>query len=220
MLVAIADPQTPRDRLASLTLGQRDRRLLDLRLATFGDRLRSRATCPNCDERLEFMLLGAEIAVDSDAAAEAGEHHDLTVDGYALTFRVPDSRDLASAATAGSVAEARRTLLSRCLVSARHGRKTMSVADLPESIVVRMAERIAAVDSQAEVLIDLACPACESRWQLQFDIATYFWAEISHWVGRLLEEVHVLASAYGWSETDILSMPATRRRLYREFVGA
>jgi hypothetical protein len=37
---------------------------------------------------------------------------------------------------------------------------------------------------------------------------------------RLLIEVHSLASAYGWSETDILSMSEPRRALYLEMVQA
>jgi hypothetical protein len=31
--------------------------------------------------------------------------------------------------------------------------------------------------------------------------------------------VHVIASAYGWSERDILAMSAARRRLYLDVIG-
>ena len=34
--------------------------------------------------------------------------------------------------------------------------------------------------------------------------------------GALLHEVHRLASAYGWSETDVLAMSAMRRGVYLE----
>jgi hypothetical protein len=30
----------------------------------------------------------------------------------------------------------------------------------------------------------------------------------------VLEEVHILASAYGWAQSEILSMSAARRRRY------
>jgi len=39
-------------------------------------------------------------------------------------------------------------------------------------------------------------------------------------VRRLLVEVHALASAYGWSEQEILSLSDARRRLYLEMVQA
>jgi hypothetical protein len=48
---------------------------------------------------------------------------------------------------------------------------------------------------------------------------TFFWSEISAEARRLLLEVHNLASAYGWSESDILSMSALRRRYYLEMIG-
>ena len=34
------------------------------------------------------------------------------------------------------------------------------------------------------------------------------------WAKRVLEEVHTLASAYGWAQSEILSMSAARRRRY------
>ena len=37
---------------------------------------------------------------------------------------------------------------------------------------------------------------------------------------RLLLDVHQLASAYGWSEMEILSLSATRRNAYLEMVRA
>ena len=42
--------------------------------------------------------------------------------------------------------------------------------------------------------------------------------EIHAWAKRTLREVHTLASAYGWSEREILSMSAVRRALYLEMV--
>ena len=36
--------------------------------------------------------------------------------------------------------------------------------------------------------------------------------------GRTLNEIHLLASAYGWSEGEILSLTAKRRRLYLQMV--
>jgi hypothetical protein len=36
----------------------------------------------------------------------------------------------------------------------------------------------------------------------------------------VLREVHILASAYGWREDDILAMSPARRRIYLEMLRA
>jgi hypothetical protein len=51
-----------------------------------------------------------------------------------------------------------------------------------------------------------------------FDIASFFWTEIAAEAKRLLGEVHILASAYGWREADILSLNPLRRRFYLEAI--
>jgi hypothetical protein len=67
-------------------------------------------------------------------------------------------------------------------------------------------------------LIDLSCPACGHGWQVIFDIESFLWAKVSALAKRLLHEVHGLASAYGWTERDILALPAVRRQFYLEMI--
>jgi hypothetical protein len=78
--------------------------------------------------------------------------------------------------------------------------------------------RLAECDAGAEVLLDLVCPTCEHTQQLPFDIATFFYKEISWQAQNLMREVHSLARAYGWHEAEILSMSARRRQFYLEMV--
>jgi hypothetical protein len=75
------------------------------------------------------------------------------------------------------------------------------------------------IDPQANVEINLICPSCGSNWQKVFDIATFFCREIDIWALRTLREVHILASAYGWSEKEIVGMSQWKRELYMEMVG-
>jgi hypothetical protein len=78
---------------------------------------------------------------------------------------------------------------------------------------------MAECDPQAEVLLDLACPACDHRWPLLFDATAYLWAEIAVHARRLLREVHLLARAYGWREADVLALSAARRSYYLDLVS-
>lgn len=74
-------------------------------------------------------------------------------------------------------------------------------------------------DPQANVQLNVSCPACSHQWQMTFDILSFFWTEISAWAQRILREVHVLASAYGWHEADVLAMSSMRRQCYLQMVG-
>ena len=49
------------DDLARLTIGERDRLLLALRIGTFGNRLECETRCPACDTRLELSFDATEL---------------------------------------------------------------------------------------------------------------------------------------------------------------
>jgi hypothetical protein len=70
------------------------------------------------------------------------------------------------------------------------------------------------------VELSLACPDCGNAWKQDFDILSFFWAELDAWARRLLSDVHVLASTYGWTEEQTLSLSPLRRRAYLEMVMA
>ena len=77
-----------------------------------------------------------------------------------------------------------------------------------------------AADPLAIIQFTLTCPACGHDWHAQLDIAAYLWRELDAWARRTLHDVHVLASAYGWSEATILSLRPERRQLYRDLIGS
>ena len=67
--------------------------------------------------------------------------------------------------------------------------------------------------------IALRCPVCAHAWSQDFDIAAFFWAELEGRVERILREIHALAGAYGWTETEILELPPGRRQRYLELAN-
>ena len=78
---------------------------------------------------------------------------------------------------------------------------------------------MAAADPQAEIEISLECPACTCHWTEIFDIDSFFWTELQAWAARILREIHQLASAYGWSEREILALPPLRRNTYLNLIA-
>ena len=223
-LLAPACPERSPDALARLSIGQRDARLLALREWTFGSRLLSLATCPGCGERLDLALDTADIQPSPLPRDEAGgesqsEALSLAVDGYEVQFRLPDGLDLEAIAGHDDAAVARQALLQRCLLGACHEGDEVAAGRLPASVEESVVEAMARADPQADVVLDLSCPACDHRWQAVFDIASFFWTELDAWARRTLREVHLLASAYGWREAEILALSPWRRQAYLEMVG-
>jgi len=214
-LLAVACPELTWDELAALSIGQRDARLLTLRERTSGPKLNGFAKCPRCAERLEFGMAAADLRVvaQPDAGEEAQE---LVMDGLVLRFRLPSSRDLAAVLDCQDPAAARNLLVQRCVIEASRDGVSVACSELPAEAITGLAQRMAECDPQAEVLLNLRCPACDHTWQALFDIVAFFWAELVTQAKRLLHEVHTLARAYGWREADILSMSARRRQFYLE----
>lgn len=215
-LLAAATPEHTPDELARLSIGQRDARLLALRQAMFGDRLDSVATCPRCSETLEFELSCSNLSVLPPEIPV----YEITVGDYHVRLRPLDSHDLAAAATMTDAERLRWLLLSRCIVEARRGRKVMDKDSLPEAVASAVSTALLEADPQAEILLDLACPACGHAWQAGLDIARIAWSEITARARRLLTEVHVLARAYGWREGDVLALSPARRNAYIQMVAS
>jgi hypothetical protein len=94
-----------------------------------------------------------------------------------------------------------------------------AVAELSEEAITQVAERMSEREPEAEVMLNFACPSCGYESQSMLDIASFIWTEIAAQAQRLLREIHLLASAYGWREADLLAMSARRRQAYLEMIG-
>ncbi len=214
-LLAVAFPETPGDTLAELSIGQRDLCLLTLREQTFGSQLAGLTACPECDARLELSFDVRDVRVE--LPSEFVEVHSLNVSDYQVRFRVPNSLDLSALTSTSSLSAARQLLFERCLLSAQ--RDGEAIDQLPVEVVDAVSARMAEVDPQADVRLALVCPVCRHNWEATFDIVSFFWSEINAWALRILREVHMLASAYGWCESEILALSQQRRQFYLEMVG-
>jgi hypothetical protein len=201
-MLAAAYPDVSPDSLASLTIGQRDQRLLELREVIFGSAVTGVTDCPECGENIELNFNCSDI----HPATELEPPKELTVqsNGREVRFRLPTSADLL-------VANSAEELLERCLLSGGDRR----TADL----VPAVSEKMLRTDPMAEIQLALKCPNCERKWEAPFDIVTFLWREISAAARRLLREVHTLASAYGWTEGEILALSPARRRVYLEMAN-
>jgi hypothetical protein len=218
-MLAAASPGASREMLAALSIGQRDACLIALRERLFGQQLTSLADCPACGERLEMSFSVVDIRASSNAEPAPMLSFDRS--GYELRLRLPNSLDLLALAGCASPAEMRGRLFEQCVLSIRHQGRTESAAltaGMPAEIIDAAIEQIAQADPQADVQVDLICPCCRHQWQAGFDIVSYLWSELHARAIHLLREIHLLASSYGWRESDILNMSSWRRECYLEML--
>ncbi|MGA8572456.1 MAG: hypothetical protein ACLP7A_05330 [Desulfobaccales bacterium] len=207
LALGAALPEVPSQVLADWPLGRRNAALAELLRICFGAALRSWVACPQCRERLEFEL-DAQLLASGDAA----DQQPVMVKGR--EFRLPSSRDLAAIAHESDPRRASLRLLQICSAD------TVDAADWPEAELDEVGEQLAQADPLAETRLTLRCTTCGHAWEEPLDLGSYVWMEIEARARRLLWEIHALASAYGWSEAEILGLSEQRRTLYLEMVQA
>ena len=212
-LLAAAWPATPAGEWARMRVGARDGALLDLQDRMFGPELETTAACAECGEQVELAFTTQQVRV----AAPSAERLTVTRDDYTVHCRPPASEDLLELPRT-SMEAARTMLLERCVERATRNGEPVAFDALPAHLLETLSEEMAKADPQAEVRIAIACPECNHRWSMDFDITSYLWTEVQDWAHRLLRDVHALACVYGWSEREVLSLSAHRRRLYLDMV--
>ena len=210
LLYAVAAPDLPVEQLADAPLGARNAALMALRRASFGAQLASWVDCPACGERMEFALDAADLPPAPPASTEP-----IVVGGH--RFHRPSSRHLAALVNADDPESAARQLLRDCAESA----EALPHDDTALTDLLDAAEAaIEAADPWADLALAVACPACAHQTEASFDIASYLWEELDSHARRLLDEVHALAAAYGWTEPEILALSEARRTAYLARVRA
>jgi len=217
------------------TAGARQAALLSFYESNFGGRLDGVATCPGCGTEVELNMPAAEL-VSGMPSPEPVEPFD--VDGFTVSWRLPDALDLAASARCADPAQGAVLLLERIAVAAPScfapkdatsaaAAVALSAAEqgggadglaMTEPVRAALAQRVAAADPFADITFDLSCPECEASWESPLDVGEFVWARLRATARRLLGEVDELARAYGWSEERILALTQQRRNSYLELV--
>lgn len=217
LLLEVACRERPAAELAQLGVAQRDALLLDLREALFGPQLRSLVRCLRCHEQVEFVVRTDSVR-PVPRSKPAGPFTFETA-GFRGVFRLPVSGDWLVLPTENADPKVlRESLTRRCLVHLERADGAAADGDPPVEVLEVVAQAIAEHDSDAHLEFEMTCPTCGHEWDVLFDIGAYLWREVDARCRRWLLEVHQLASAYGWSESEILQLSPARRQRYLELV--
>ncbi len=215
-----------------LSLGDRETLLLHARRLTFGSQIDCVLPCPECGERMDFQLRADRLLAQQDAGAQPlyfDEIMQAGVESFQVRFRVPCGADLEDALREPKrrPVEAVLAVLARSVAWVRSdgesedasARATIPMDEWPSELAARVSERMAELDPHAETALQLTCPACRHSFTTTFDIGDYFFRELKERELRRYQEVHQLALAYHWSESEILNMSPRKRQLYLDLLA-
>ena len=194
-------------RPAQLALSDFEAALVGLRCHLSGPEATSEPYCAACGERVELNFSFEALAESSRPRPAPGvvpQSDGGSLDG--IRFRLPTAAD---ARACEGRADAENLLWAAC------------VGERPEARLRRRIER--AMSRLAPLLsrvVAVPCAACGAVMRALIHVPTYVVEEIS-WAARsIFEDVHLLATAYGWREPEILALPRARRRRYAARIRA
>jgi hypothetical protein len=203
---------------------------LSIRQAWLGERISTDARCPNpgCLERMDitfeistylarhrrrpysgvspgqdagwFELASAAKSLQGPASFRGP----VSFQGPA-SFRLPTIGDLEAAMAS---ADPERCFRERCV----------RPVTVPAAVARRVSRAMTALAPSLTPAVTVRCPACGGRGQLRFDPVSYSLTELRDAAAGLYEEVHLLASAFRWTEDAILALPRSRRARYAELI--
>lgn len=202
---------------AQLSVGRANALLLRLHVAMFGSRIDCSATCPACGEALELEvdageLLGLEPpSLEGPAVFQDAE--------WEVSFRLPTELDVEAIRNERDPHVARNLLLQRCVSECRRGAESVNILLAPPEVIARLGARMEELDPLAVIDFELKCGACGHGRSSSLEVDSILWARVDAWARRMLQEVHELARAYGWTERDIVAMSPWKRDVYLDLVA-
>lgn len=215
------------DELVDWTLADRDRALLGIRGALLGDSIPVVAPCGACGELLEFELSAAALRALPRPDGDAIEVH---AGAFAVTAGPPTSRSLAAALAAADPDAGYDRFLRSCVRTCSRTRgpdpvdpgavepEPVDPGDLPAAVLVDLEAALLAAEPLLAVSMATTCPACGADGDVDVDLGHLVVDEVTTRARRLLRDVHALATAYGWTEEEVLALPRVRREAYLEAV--
>jgi hypothetical protein len=195
---------------ADLPAPDRDRLLAAVYRQAFGKKVESTGRCTSCGSPydltflLDDLIAEVERSAATSAAEPMGDGTFRTASG--LRFRLPTARDEMEVSSL-PLEKAALALASRCVVESSNEEWQRELEE--------------AIEEAAPVLdldIETRCPECAAKQVVRFDVQFYLLRALEQERGRMLREIHRIASVYGWSLQEILALGRSDRRALTELI--
>ncbi len=210
-LAQIGGEPASKELVRGLTVADRQflARLLAARLER--DAVWLTARCRACGHDFDFHVQQSALPMKEAGAEVASVDTSLG----RCRLRLPTGADQEAITDLGSEEEALRALVGRCLVAVGD---EVAPDDAPRALteddLKRIDEALEAVAPEVALRAQTECPECKSTNDVWLDP----YLSLALHGGGLLQEIHALASAYHWSESEILRLPRSRRQVYLRLV--
>jgi len=188
------------DLAADLSVGDRQHLMRQIGLRLGGDAIWLSECCPTCDEVFDVRVVQSDLPVKP--AGEGYPYATLEGRGTDQMLRSPTGRDQAAIATLPE--EQARGALVRRLAGKGAGE------ELSASFLDAVDAAIEAVSPEIALSVVTACPDCGAEVAVPVDP----YRVLAQPGDDILDEVHLLALNYHWSEEAILALPRARRQAY------
>ncbi len=208
-LLPIESDLNPADVWPTLTVTDFEYALLALRSHFFGEEIACKLDCPHCGAPVELSFHAADFAAASRPAQPRGIRSDPDRPGWfrledvAAAFRLPTVRDQAE--VLGDADGARR-LTQICI----------EPADAPARLRGRIERAMERLAPELSRDVEGACPSCGGKVAGTIHVPFLVMEDLRRAATGVHDDVHRIASAYGWSEAEILALPRVRRRQYAD----
>ncbi|HEY6728979.1 MAG TPA: hypothetical protein VI197_33445 [Polyangiaceae bacterium] len=204
----------------ALSVGDREALLLQLRSLTVGNKLSTVIRCPSCAEKMDLDLALTDLLLPPYDAAQPTYVHEIVAGDvrHEVRFRLPNGADQEAVAERAQhdLAGAVQALVERCVesIDGEHA------PQISAPVVAGLADVMAGLDPQAELMLSAECPACQAAFETLLDATSVVVRELEEARRQLYRDVHLLASHYHWSEEQILALSDRKRQLYLELIHA
>jgi hypothetical protein len=171
-----------------------DRWLLELHRALTGRDLEVAASCSACDSVSMVVLSPRTVPAEAERMARLGPGRGLRGPTYGDLVDLP-----------ADAAEAERELVRRCTVG--------------EPGQPALAEDLELVDDSLAGPVVLECVECGAAIEVAADAERLTLQGLQRYAAEVELEIHLLASAYGWTLHEIETLPEERRRRLARLVA-
>lgn len=189
-----------------LPLATRDRRLMSIRAEAFGPDFAGTVLCTQCSECIEFSLDIRSFIQLPATDSHFHVHHE----NESYLFRPLCTRDLVGHDALENGVDSSRLVKD---LSLDDQRVAEAVAEHVE-IIKKVNDVLEKNQEASDIVLQSVCPECGTPVGSIFDIVHVLDDDITSNAALFLEEIHQLASAYGWTEQEIFSLPRARRSWY------
>lgn len=212
------------ERAWNLAVGARILRLLQIVEHTIeGEAFTLELSCPRraCGQSFEVTLPFARI---EQAAPPA---RDVSADGPTVTLFLPHGRNVALRLPTGRDQAAWRgqryanpeaTLAA--IVRSLSADPSVIPASCTDEELAPLNDAMAAADPLVAFTVDTTCPHCEHEAEVAVDLELCALRRLAEHRRALLRDIHRFATRYGWSEAQVLAIPAGRRAEYKRIMAA